>query len=76
MVVAIFCIVLGLYIIYHGVLVIKTRLTYWVRPTFGRYKERNTEKSSKAFATLIGIFNIFTGSALIFIGVMVLLAKR
>lgn len=66
-----FCITLGLYLIYRGIQVIRTRLTYWVRPTFGRYKERNTEKSSKAFASIIGAGNILTGAALIYIGIRV-----
>jgi len=67
-------IALGLYIIYRGIRVIKTRLTYWVRPTFEGYKNRNTDKSSKLFATIVGVGNILTGVAVIYIGVRVLLA--
>jgi hypothetical protein len=74
MIFGIICIALGLFIIYGGIRVVKTRLTYWVRPTFGRYKDRNTEKSSKLFATIIGTGNILTGVALIYIGIRVLLA--
>lgn len=74
MIVGISLIALGLYIIYRGIRVIKTRLTYWVVPTFGRFKDRNTEKSSKLMATIIGTGNILTGAALIYIGVRVLLA--
>jgi hypothetical protein len=73
-IVGIFCIALGLYLIYEGIKVIRTRLTYWVRPTIGRYKDRNIEKSSKLFANIIGIGNILSGTALIYIGIRVLLA--
>jgi hypothetical protein len=75
MIYGILCIVLGLYIIYRGIRVIKTRLTYWVTPTFGRYKDRNTEKSGKFIATITGISNFLIGAVFIFFGFRIIMAN-
>ena len=60
---------LGCYALYISYQMVRHNKDYWIAPTVSGFKERNKEKSPKAFTFFNGILAFVLGAFLVFLGV-------